>query len=284
MRHIQRLYYDDFWNSDPPPGLYVFCDQDMLSKRERARLGKICDRLEADPEHYTCLNHPDRFVERYDLLRTLHERGINPFRVYNRLRVTDETQYPVIIRCRWDGMSAPSPLLHSHQQVKEYARKVKRPRDHFAVEFYDTSDEEGTFRKFGAFCVGDQVIPRHILFSKKWMLKYPDEIDDRRFAEELAFVRSNQFADEIRLAFRIAGVDYGRIDFAIKDGKPVIWEINTNPVIKDVRDPTSERQPLPQIFLQRLLASLEALLPPAVASKALDLELAESLELEASLG
>ena len=48
---------------------------------------------------------------------------------------------------------------------------------------------------------------------------------------EARYVAENPHADEIRKIFEIARIDYGRIDYSLKNGQIRVWEINTNPVI-----------------------------------------------------
>ncbi len=48
-------------------------------------------------------------------------------------------------------------------------------------------------------------------------------------AEELAHVRGSSFNAQLAAACDGLRIDYGRIDFAVKDGRIRIWEINTNP-------------------------------------------------------
>ena len=55
--------------------------------------------------------------------------------------------------------------------------KGYRARDLLGVEFCDTSDATGLFRKYSAFLVDGEVLPRHLLFSKSWHLKKPDIAD-----------------------------------------------------------------------------------------------------------
>src|SRR2546430_577175 len=97
------------------------------------------------------------------------------------------------------------------------------------TEFCDTADGAGIYRKFSAFIVGDRVVPRHVFFSRRWMLKVPDLVTDALVAEERTYVETNPHEHELRAIFDLAGLEWGRIDYGVRDGALQIWEINTNP-------------------------------------------------------
>jgi hypothetical protein len=100
------------------------------------------------------------------------------------------------------------------------------------VEFADTKDEHGVYRKFSAFKVGDRILPKALEQSRDWMVKWEHRVFDRQRAdEELEYCQSNPHEAWIREMFRLARTDYGRIDYGVLRGKPQLWEINTNPTI-----------------------------------------------------
>ena len=41
------------------------------------------------------------------------------------------------------------------------------------VEFVDTRGRDNLYRKYGAFRVGDRVLPRHVFHNDAWMVKMP---------------------------------------------------------------------------------------------------------------
>ena len=51
------------------------------------------------------------------------------------------------------------------------------------------------------------------------------------YAEDLITERTNPHKEALRRAFEIAAIDYGRADFGLVDGRPEIYEINTNPMM-----------------------------------------------------
>jgi hypothetical protein len=61
--------------------------------------------------------------------------------------------------------------------------------------------------------------------------------------EELEFVSQNPHHEQLLKIFELAGVEYGRIDYAIKDGRVQTWEINLNPTIGRGLRPPSKKLP-----------------------------------------
>ncbi|MFI5426711.1 hypothetical protein [Aeromicrobium sp. UC242_57] len=84
--------------------------------------------------------------------------------------------------------------------------------------------------------IGDRLLPRHVLFSDDWVTKMTDVAEPWTNDEECAYIEN--FADEqlVDEAFRLAGLDYGRIDYGFVDGRLQVWEINTNPVVLQRRE------------------------------------------------
>ena len=136
-------------------GTYMFADVERLSAEdtvkaepavEGARLGGGGRRAWS--------NHPGRSMRRYELLRTLYERGINRFNVYRLTEARWPERYPVFLRVENDhagprsahrcarGTSLRPPSRRSTQE-----RPVAR--DMIVTEFCDTADERGIYRKYG---------------------------------------------------------------------------------------------------------------------------------------
>src|SRR5690606_3527374 len=104
-------------------------------------------------------------------------------------------------------------------------------RQVLVIEFADARDASGLFRKYSAMIVDGEIQPRHVLFSTDWCIKFDVPRDPRHIAEERQYQKQNPHEAALREIFELAGYDYGRIDYAWCDGRPVVWEINSNPVI-----------------------------------------------------
>lgn len=98
-----------------------------------------------------------------------------------------------------------------------------------------------SFRKYSACRIGDRIVPLHIMFGRQWMVKSVEPeheaalSDAERRAEieeERRYVEENAHEEPLREVFRLARIEYGRIDYAVgADAGIQVWEINTNPFI-----------------------------------------------------
>lgn len=221
---VPMTYERLFAQKHHPAGTYCFADLELLSDAERERAAAIWQEL-AD-RGCRLLNHPTRSLLREDLLRELHAKGVNRFEVFRPGEAPP--RFPVFLRGRDHGGSR-SPLLRSPTELDAALRGA--PDDTLVVGFCDTADGAGVYRKYGAFIVGDRILPRHLFFSREWVVKDWDLLDEGKLAEELRYVEENPHEGRLRQIFRLAGIDYGRMDYALLDGDVQVFEINTNPVI-----------------------------------------------------
>jgi hypothetical protein len=122
------------------------------------------------------------------------------------------------------------------------------------VEFVDTADVHGVYRKYAAFMVGDTVLARHLIGSTDWQVKEADLLDAQFLREELEYVEANPHETELRALFALAHVDYGRLDYSFDaDGCMQVWEINTNPtIVMPTYNHRRPRAPVRDLFASRL--------------------------------
>jgi hypothetical protein len=235
-----------------PRGTYLFSDLERLGQLERSVLEQVWDTLQGTNEGVRLLNHPQRAMRRFELLEHLHQLGGNVFRAYRPGAAGRPWRYPVFVREENEHTGSRSPLLYDADDVRTVLLKMVmdgfKLSELLIVEFCDTSDDEGVYRKYAAFRIGEVILPRHVLFSHNWMLKDLDLLDACQRAEIHEYCRNNPHESEIRAAFETAKIDYGRIDYAYKDGRMQVWEINTNPIVMRAPQHYSE-QALP--FHQR---------------------------------
>jgi len=99
------------------------------------------------------------------------------------------------------------------------------------VEYCDTADKDGIYRKYSAFMIGGRVVPAHIDCSRGWMVKDTDIVDAGVMKQEQDYLETNPHREWLEETFALAGVDYGRMDYSLLNGAPQVWEINTNPVV-----------------------------------------------------
>ncbi|MEM9347145.1 MAG: hypothetical protein AAGB26_11070 [Planctomycetota bacterium] len=232
---IRILHYEDLDSQgDWPPGTYVFADIERLIRPELRAARRLAERFEEYPERYRVLNDPRRVLRRFPMLRKLYRKGINAFNVHRPGSPMDEIRFPVFIKREHEHSTKGIELLHDADELNQAMRRlgpIDRLRKHrlMITEYCDIADEQGQFRKYAAMRLGEQIIPRHILLSNRWLTKKPDLITSELCKEEANFVASAQVHEGVADAFELAGIDYGRIDYGLLNGKIQVWEINTNP-------------------------------------------------------
>jgi hypothetical protein len=90
----------------------------------------------------------------------------------------------------------------------------RRVSELLIVEFCDTSDERGRFRKYSAFKVGNRIIPRYLQVSDEWMIKTGTRVADAEaVAADRTYLEKNPHESWLRDVFALAGIEYGRIDY-----------------------------------------------------------------------
>jgi hypothetical protein len=228
-------------------GTYVFAALEQLSPAmERLVESLYAQLLQCDGVRI--LNRPGRTLRRFDLLTELARLGRNDFRAVRANEDLSNLRYPVFLRGERTHDGALSPLLHTRAEVESWIGRLvvvgRALHELLAIEFCDTADAVGFYRKYAAFIIGDRIVPRSLDYGREWMLKRQGtEYSRAMLLEELDYVRTNPHEQQLREIFAIAGVDYGRIDYAIKDGRLVTWEINLHPTIGRGHEPSKYKAP-----------------------------------------
>jgi hypothetical protein len=237
------VYGRDLFTRIGKPATWIFSDLERVLPQGLGDLVKAWNRLEASG--HRLLNHPTQSLRRYELLRTLHETGINRFNVYRLDEARRPARWPVFIRREDEHDGALSRFLKNAEEYDRELEAVARlpvARDHLlAVEFCDTRDAKGIVRKYGAACIGGEIKPFHVYVSRKPIVKHSTDaiVDAETAAEELRYFDENPHEAELRDVFARARIDYGRIDYGFRQGRLQVWEINTNPywVVDSAPDP-----------------------------------------------
>lgn len=256
-----------------PGGTWIFLDIERLSDAERRRVSVIACRLEA--AGLRVLNHPLRAAGRYALQRRLYAARINDFET---LRVEERRmplRWPVFVRFENDHHSPDARLLEGPEQLKavldEYRARGVPESSLLIVEYRGASGEDGLWRKYSAYRVGEHIIHHHMVRQDTWVAKYGNPAavkgDDhwrQLRVEERDFVQAAGDPLGLMAAFEAGGIDYGRADFGIVDGRVKVYEINTNPTLGSSSaedDPFLEipRAPLIALANLRILDALRVL-------------------------
>ena len=250
-----------------PRATYVFTDLDRLSPWE-LRVAADYYRILTDAG-MRCLNDPAKVLSRYELLSTLHREGINPQAVYRAEDYPRPTRFPVFVRLEDHGTPV-TPLLNTQADLDTALAELRGRgiplRGALVLEFCAREYSTGLWNKWGAFRVGERYSLDHIAVEKEWLVKYGDWylLSDDVIADEHEAVIANRYVDQLERVFELAGIDYGRADFQVIDGRPVIYEINTNPNNSRILDhPFAMRVDTDALFHQRLAEALQAVDTPA---------------------
>lgn len=217
------------------PGTWVLTALDQLSDGMEQFVRTLHTQV-AGEAGVRFLNHPTKTLHRFDLLDTMVRVGRNDFRAVRASGDIASLRFPVFLRSEWDHGGNISPLLESVAEVQVAIARATmqghRLRDLLVVEFCSTADAEGRYRKYGAYIVGNRIMPRHMSVTRQWMVKHAgSEFTREIILEENAYVFGNPHEAELREIFSLAAVEYGRIDYALKDGRIQVWEINLAPTI-----------------------------------------------------
>ena len=276
-----------------PRGTWILAALDQLGPARLRHAAIVRDALAA--AGCDVLNDPRRTLHRLALLTALRASGRNAFAAVPAAAADlGALRYPVFVRRARAHDGPQSPLLRTPAEVRSAIGRLVMGGapvdDVLVVEFCDTADAHGRYRKFAAFVVGDRVVPRSLAYGPGWMLKHrATEYTEASVREELDYVRDDPHGRELAEIFALAGVRYGRIDYALLDGRVQTWEINLNPTIgrglrasRGVVPPALEpmRDEMKATFYARFGRALEAVdgaadgpevrvdVPPAVAAAA----------------
>lgn len=231
------LFYDQLTNtSQLPAGTYIFSDIERLSPTDAERAAQVWKDLSKAGEQVRLMNHPTRSLRRYEMLRILYERGFNTFNIYRLTEQRIPQRFPVFIRGENDHAGNLTPLLHTQEEltaaISELWSQGQSRENKVIVEFCDTADASSMFRKYSAFIVGEQIIPAHLIFSQRWMVKFVAAVEDLgedMLREERHYMETNPHERSLLDIARLADIKYGRIDYSMLNGAIQCWEINTNP-------------------------------------------------------
>jgi hypothetical protein len=229
-------------------GTYVFSTIEEVAPPMERFIGELAAQLRG-VDGVRILNDPERVLRRFDLHAELWRQGRSHFRSMRAAGDLSGVRFPAFVRSERSHDGALSPLLHTHEEVETWigrAMALGRPlSDLMVVEFCETADAGGWYRKYAAFNVNGRIVPRSMNYGRHWMLKFAgNEFSPAMAEEELEYVRTNPHERELAEIFNLARTDYGRIDYSIKDGRVQPWEINLNPTIgRGLRPSSREIEP-----------------------------------------
>lgn len=217
-------------------GAWIFSGLDRVTPAQRQLAELAWTALESAGPAARPLNRPGRVLLRAPLLEALHRSGVNRFKAVPPSQRLTDLSFPVFVRERDAHTGSLTRLLPDRRALEGALGRLLlrgfRDQDLLIVEFMDTSDESGLFRKFSSYYVDGEVIPKAIRFGREWMLKARHSFwDEAKVREQQDWFDRNDWAEDVASVFRLARIDYGRMDYAVADGGIQVWEINTNPTL-----------------------------------------------------
>lgn len=254
-----------------PAGTYVFTDLDRLNFWELELAARLYRTLR--DAGMRVINDPARARDRYSLLRALKDRGFNRFDVWraDEARRPTPDQFPVFLRTQSAHRGNLTDLLETPDALEAAivsALDQGVPARELMISQYCAEPiRPGLFRKLSVFRVGERLITTPAVHEGHWSAKYGQKgaADAALYEEDLHAVERNRYGEALREVFEVARIEYGRADFSVVDGRPQVYEINTNPMIgrRTPDHPSAIRVRACEHFFDRLCDAVRELDRPA---------------------
>lgn len=236
-------YEETFSTRWLPQGSWVFTDHERLSAYELALGARVAHHLEQGGARV--LNHPARVARRFDLLTRLRAAGINQFAAWRAEAAPRPQRFPVFIRNEYDHETHDARLIQSQAALDAALSQMRH--DGFSlvgklvIEYAGEEVSPGVWQRLQTYRIGDTIIAHTNVVDFKWVVRDCEDKErlqnhpcfDRFIEREQEFITQNLYTDVLRQAFDLAGIEYGRADFALVDNRPQVYEINTNPTHAD---------------------------------------------------
>jgi hypothetical protein len=257
-------YEEALGRSHLPRATYVFTDMDRLGYWEL----ELAARLYRTLARAGCrvLNDPALLPGRLTLLRRLYARGLNSFSAWALDEAPADLPFPVFLRTDSAHRGVLGDLISDRAAldaaVTHWLGFGIPSREIIIVEYRAKPVREGLFHKRAMFRIGERMVPSLGVFESRWCAKHGEmgiAGEALYEAEQLALERMDDAA-EVRRAFEIAGIEYGRADYAVVDGRVELYEINTNPSLPSGSDhPYAARRAAGQMARSQLLDALRTI-------------------------
>jgi hypothetical protein len=128
------------------------------------------------------------------------------------------------------------------------------------VQYVSTLGNDGLYRKYGVFGIRGRMVPQNLMTAESWVVKSDSRDPDADMTEEEErFVTTNPHADQLREVFRIAHIDFGRVDYGIVNGRIEVFEINTNPTFSRARITQDRKMIRRKLTIEGLVAGFRDL-------------------------
>lgn len=162
------------------------------------------------------------------------------FRHFRRFEDID-LEYPLILRVDGRHRGRDMFKVYTAKEAQALIRyrdeafvnrppgHVRPPRLDLAIQFVDTADRQGVYRKWRVYVAGDRILPRQLALTREWKANlWTCEVSEESKEEDAQF-RAKGIADPTLLiqAARALRSDFIALDFTIlPDGRYIFWEGN----------------------------------------------------------
>jgi hypothetical protein len=230
----QVSYPDLFRTRTLARGAWIFTSLDALSDAELRMVHYL--QTAARSAGLPVLNSAREALCRYRLLQLLHRAGLNSFQAHRADGPLAAVRFPVFVRLAGEHNGSLTPLLYNRAELLSamgYLWMRGLPRRHLlVVEFCETAGADGLYRKYSIFRIGNTCVPRYLHIGPHWMTKSGTRhVEERLVLEEIAYLRENPHAAWASQVFEMAHIEYGRLDYGVREGRPQAWEINFTPFL-----------------------------------------------------
>jgi tetratricopeptide (TPR) repeat protein len=143
--------------------------------------------------------------------------------------------FPFLVR-------APGFHMGLHFELVENAGRLEAAlarfpaRDALAIEYIDTRDADGLYRKYRVMTVDGTLYPLHLAFARDWkvhyfsseMFEHADLRErERAFLDDMAGTLGARAIGALQSVAKMLDLDYAGIDFTLdRDGRVVVFEAN----------------------------------------------------------
>lgn len=249
-----------------PKASYIFTDRERMDPWELRVYGALFRHINMAGDAYRAINDPARMHNRRGLLRVLHSAGLNDFNAYAVTERQLPARWPVFVRREFDHGQPLTGLLNDLGQLTAALARLNQAGEPeeglIVVEYCAEPVSENLFRKLSAYRIGDKTIFYNTVHETNWLVKYGtlNCASNALYEDEQRMVQDNAFSAELTRAFDMGGIQYGRADFGLVNGRVQVYEINTNPSTKLPQDhPNAIRCHTQQLAWEKYCTALSAL-------------------------
>ncbi|MDP9422102.1 MAG: hypothetical protein M3Q19_04580 [Pseudomonadota bacterium] len=166
--------------------------------------------------------------------KTIRVRNAKPDLVAGAIERAN-MRFPLIVRLAGTHTGI---IVGLFDKIDDVRAAITQPGEHIVTEFVDFRSDDGLYRKYRAFFIGDRVIFRHMLVSDAWNVHASDRMRfmaerPELLAEEQAMFEKGEGAFPAQAMATLEAIrirmplDYFGMDFGIlPDGRVVLFEAN----------------------------------------------------------